>query len=65
MLIGMVLVANPRKITLRAMEIITKTKEIVILNGFQKKTEKTPKKEIIKALQLKYNYEKENEYYNT
>ena len=40
-------------------------KEIVILNGFQKKTEKTPKKEIIKALQLKYNYEKENEYYNT
>ena len=39
--------------------------EIVILNGFQKKTEKTPKKEIIKALQLKYNYEKENEYYNT
>lgn len=35
MLIGMVLVANPRKITLRAMEIITKTKEIVILNPSQ------------------------------
>jgi len=33
--VNMVLVANPRKITLRAMEIITKTKEIVILNPSQ------------------------------
>jgi YfiH family protein len=31
MLIGMVLVANPRKITLRAMEIITKTKELPLM----------------------------------
>lgn len=41
-----------------------KLNELVILNGFQKKTEKTPKQEIIKATLLKYNYEKENEYHN-
>jgi phage-related protein len=41
-----------------------KLNELVILNGFQKKTEKTPKQEIIRASLLKYNYEKENEYYN-
>lgn len=38
---------------------------LVLVNGFQKKTEKTPKREIIKALQLKYNYENEKEYYNS
>lgn len=33
---------------------------IVIANGFQKKTQKTPKKEIEKALDIKYEYELEN-----
>ena len=32
---------------------------IVIGNGFQKKTQKTPKNEIIKAIQIKLNYENE------
>ena len=32
---------------------------VVIGNGFQKKTQKTPKNEIIKAIQIKLNYEKE------
>jgi hypothetical protein len=32
---------------------------------FKRKQKKHQKMEIIKALQLKYNYEKENEYYNT
>jgi len=32
---------------------------IVIGNGFQKKTQKTPKNEIIKAIQIKFNYENE------
>lgn len=42
-------------------------KIIVIGNAFQKKTEKTPKKEIIKALKIKeeYNNEKEKQYYDT
>ena len=31
-------------------------KLIVLLNGFQKKTNKTPKKEIEKAMKLKYEY---------
>ena len=31
-------------------------KLIVIFNGFQKKTNKTPKKEIEKAMKLKYEY---------
>ena len=30
---------------------------VVIGNGFQKKTQKTPKNEIIKAIQIKLNYE--------
>ena len=34
-----------------------KGKLIVIANGFQKKTQKTPKKEIEKALQIKAEYE--------
>jgi phage-related protein len=32
---------------------------VVIGNGFQKKTQKTPKNEIIKAIQIKFNYENE------
>jgi len=33
---------------------------VVIANGFQKKTQKTPKKEIEKALRIKKEYEDEN-----
>ena len=32
---------------------------VVIGNGFQKKTQKTPKNEMIKAIQIKLNYENE------
>ena len=32
---------------------------VVIGNGFQKKTQKTPKNEIIKVIQIKINYENE------
>ena len=34
---------------------------IVLANGFQKKTQKTPKKEIDKALKIKKEYENEKE----
>lgn len=34
-------------------------KLVVLTNGFQKKTQKTPKKEIEKALKIKEEYEKE------
>lgn len=34
-------------------------KLIVLTNGFQKKTQKTPKKEILKALKIKEEYESE------
>jgi phage-related protein len=37
-----------------------KNKLIVLANGFQKKTQKTPMVEIKKALTIKVNYEKEN-----
>lgn len=37
-----------------------KGKLIVLANGFQKKTQKTPKKEIDKALKIKQEYENEN-----
>lgn len=36
-----------------------KGKLIVLANGFQKKSQKTPKKEIIKALKIKEEYETE------
>jgi len=36
-----------------------KGKVVVLANGFQKKTQKTPKSEIIKALKIKQEYEKE------
>ncbi|MEM9339691.1 MAG: type II toxin-antitoxin system RelE/ParE family toxin, partial [Bacteroidota bacterium] len=32
---------------------------VVLMNGFQKKTQKTPKKEIDKALKIKREYEQE------
>ena len=32
---------------------------VVLMNGFQKKTQKTPKKEIEKALKIKHEYEHE------
>ncbi|WP_254562963.1 type II toxin-antitoxin system RelE/ParE family toxin [Dyadobacter diqingensis] len=32
---------------------------VVLMNGFQKKTQKTPAKEIEKALRVKYEYENE------
>jgi len=38
-----------------------KGKLIVTINGFQKKTQKTPKKEIEKALKIKKEYENEKE----
>ena len=34
-------------------------KLVVLANGFQKKTQKTPKSEIVKALKIKQEYEKE------
>jgi len=37
-----------------------KGKLIVLVNGFQKKTQKTPKNEIRKALKIKEEYENEN-----
>lgn len=33
---------------------------VVIINGFQKKSQKTPKKEIEKAIKIKQEYEEEN-----
>lgn len=36
-----------------------KDRLVVVLNGFQKKSEKTPKNEIVKALKIKDEYEKE------
>ena len=36
-----------------------KDKLVVVMNGFQKKSEKTPKVEIEKALKIRNNYEKE------
>ncbi len=39
-----------------------KGKVVVLTNGFQKRTQKTPKSEIIKALKIKQEYEKEKEF---
>jgi phage-related protein len=36
-------------------------KLVVLANGFQKKTQKTPKQEIAKALKIKYEYETEKQ----
>jgi phage-related protein len=35
-------------------------KLIILANGFQKKTQKTPTKEIVKALKIKLEYENDN-----
>jgi phage-related protein len=40
-------------------------KIIVLANGFQKKTQKTPKKEIEKALKIKKEYESEKQHKNS
>ena len=40
-------------------------KLIVLANGFQKKTQKTPKSEIEKALKIKNEYETEEQHKNT
>ena len=39
-----------------------KGKLVVLMNGFQKKTQKTPKKEIEKALKIKKEYEQEKQH---
>jgi phage-related protein len=44
----------------RIFSFFDKGKLIVLANGFQKKTQKTPKKEIEKALKIKAEYEDEN-----
>ncbi len=41
-----------------------KQNELVLINGFQKKTQKTPQNEIDKALIIKHDYENEKEYYH-
>ena len=41
-----------------------KQNELVLINGFQKKTQKTPQNEIDKALKIKYDYENEKEYHH-
>lgn len=38
-----------------------KGKLVILLNGFVKKTQKTPKEELIRAIKLKNEYHKENE----
>jgi len=40
-------------------------KLVVLANGFQKKTQKTPKSEIEKALKIKKEYETEKQFKNT
>ena len=44
----------------RIFSFFDKGKLIVLANGFQKKTQKTPRKEIEKALKIKKEYEDEN-----
>ena len=39
-------------------------KLIVLANGFQKKTQKTPKSEIVRALKIKKEYETEKQFKN-
>ena len=41
-----------------------KQNELVLINGFQKKTQKTPQNEIDKALKIKHDYENEKEYHH-
>ena len=44
----------------RIFSFFDKGKLIILANGFQKKTQKTPKQEIEKALKIKAEYEDEN-----
>ena len=44
----------------RIFSFFDKGKLIILANGFQKKTQKTPKQEIEKALKIKSEYEDEN-----
>ena len=44
----------------RIFSFFDKGKLIILANGFQKKTQKTPNKEIDKALKIKHEYENEN-----
>ena len=44
----------------RIFSFFDKGKLIILANGFQKKTQKTPKQEIEKALKIKSEYENEN-----
>ena len=44
----------------RIFSFFDKGKLVVLANGFQKKTQKTPRKEIEKALKIKKEYEDEN-----
>lgn len=44
----------------RIFSFFDKGKLVVLANGFQKKTQKTPKQEIEKALKIKKEYENEN-----
>ena len=44
----------------RIFSFFDKGKLILLANGFQKKTQKTPKQEIEKALKIKAEYENEN-----
>jgi phage-related protein len=46
-------------IFLESLVFFDKGKIIVIANGFQKKSRKTPKSEILKAYKIKDEYEKE------
>lgn len=41
-----------------------KQNELVLINGFQKKTQKTPQNEIDKAVKIKHDYENEKEYHH-
>ena len=50
---------------LRIFYFFAEGKIIVLANGFQKKTQKTPKSEIEKALKIKREYENEKQYKNS
>jgi phage-related protein len=51
---------NSGKNTFRIFCFFSGVKLIVLMNSFQKKTQKTPKSEIQKAIKLKEEYEQEN-----
>ena len=49
----------------RVFSFFDKGQLIILANGFQKKTQKTPKSEIEKALKIKREYENEKQYKNS